>query len=486
VILLAALLVLSAPPVIAADRVLPSVSGYFQLGELHPHDLAVSLDGTRLFVVASVPGEADSGEVRILATDSGKDSCPGLKVRGEPAGVALSPDGLSGYAANTGDGYHVTRFRTAPCEEAGSARSGSGPEGVAFSAGGGRVFVANNWESYLTVFDATWRDPLARIEGFGAGATRLAATPDGRYVYAAGRTGKVLKIDTASLLAGRPLPVNAADLAVSPDGRFVYAAVTGAQAAITAIATTTDDIVFSVPLETGVQGLAVLPGGRYLYAALPKLGQVAVIDLDAATDVARVRVGAGPRRLAASPDGRTVFVACAADTRIAVIGTADYGRAEGSTRLTESRVRAAAESPPAPTRTFTGGVTTMAVADLDAQGVTAASAAVVTDWLRGELVQTGAFDVLERKNMTKILAEQAIQQTGCTDQDCAVRLGRLLNVQRMLVGSLGKFEDSYVVNVRVVDIETGRAVASDTSKGASIDDVEAAVKVLARRIARSQ
>jgi len=88
--------------------------------------------------------------------------------------------------------------------------------------------------------------------------------------------------------------------------------------------------------------------------------------------------------------------------------------------------------------------------------------------------------------MTKILAEQAIQQTGCTDQDCAVKLGRLLNVQRMLVGSLGKFEDSYVVNVRVVDIETGRAVASDTSKGASIDDVEAAVKVLARRIARSQ
>jgi YVTN family beta-propeller protein len=353
------------------------------------------------------------------------------------------------------------------------------------SPDGARILVANNWESYLTVFDARWKVPVSRVDGFGAGATRLAATPDGRYVYAAGRTGRIFKVDAANLTVGRPLSVNASDLVVSPDGRFVFVAQAGDKPAVVALSTASDDVVLSVPMETPVQGLAVMPGGRYLYAALPKSGQVAVIDVDAAADVARVRVGAGPRRLAASPDGRFVYIACAGDTRVCVVATGDYGSAVSSSRLTESRVRSAAEEPLVAARTTTGGVLSLAIADLEPQGVAGSSAAVVTDWLRGELVRSGAFNVLERKNMAKILEEQAIQQTGCTAEECAVKLGRLLNVQRMIVGSVGKFEDSYVVNVRVVDIETGKAVGGDTARGASIDDVEAAVRLLARRLART-
>ena len=86
--------------------------------------------------------------------------------------------------------------------------------------------------------------------------------------------------------------------------------------------------------------------------------------------------------------------------------------------------------------------------------------------------------------MQKVLMEQAFQNTGCTSSECAVKLGKVLNVQKMVVGSFGKFLDSYVLNVRVVDVESGEVVYSDSAKGKTTDDVEANIKALAQRLSR--
>jgi hypothetical protein len=124
----------------------------------------------------------------------------------------------------------------------------------------------------------------------------------------------------------------------------------------------------------------------------------------------------------------------------------------------------------------------LAVATIEPQGVSASNASVVADWLRGELVQSRRFNVVERQNVEKVLAEQALQQSGCTSQECAVKLGRLLNAQRIVVGGFAKFLESYVLNVRVVDVETGTIVYSDTAKGKSEDDIQAEIRALAARI----
>jgi len=125
-----------------------------------------------------------------------------------------------------------------------------------------------------------------------------------------------------------------------------------------------------------------------------------------------------------------------------------------------------------------GGKATMnvAVAEFKAEGVGTSDAAVVADILRGELVKSGKFNVIDRQNMDKIMAEHAFQQTGCTDQECAVKLGRLLNVQRLIVGSFGKLIGSYVVNISVVDVETGTVTYADVIKGDNVDQIMAGVR----------
>lgn len=128
------------------------------------------------------------------------------------------------------------------------------------------------------------------------------------------------------------------------------------------------------------------------------------------------------------------------------------------------------------------GLNHVAVAELDAQGVSKTDAAVIADLLRNRLVNVAGFTVVEKKNMDKVLAEQAFQQTGCTTQECAVKLGKLLNVQGMIVGSFGKLLNRYFINVRLVNVETGAAVYADEAKGDTVDQLESAIDGLAARM----
>ena len=71
----------------------------------------------------------------------------------------------------------------------------------------------------------------------------------------------------------------------------------------------------------------------------------------------------------------------------------------------------------------------------------------LTNRLRSMIVQTNAFIVLERGAMEEILDEQGFQQTGCTTTECAVELGKLLNVQKMISGSIGRLGNTYTIDL---------------------------------------
>ncbi len=104
-----------------------------------------------------------------------------------------------------------------------------------------------------------------------------------------------------------------------------------------------------------------------------------------------------------------------------------------------------------------GAAETVAVLDLEATGELAAQyERPLSDRLRSEMVKTGQFDVFERNRMMDILSEQGFQLSGCTSTECAVEAGRLLGVMKIFAGSVAKVGDVYTVNVRKIDVETGK------------------------------
>lgn len=100
---------------------------------------------------------------------------------------------------------------------------------------------------------------------------------------------------------------------------------------------------------------------------------------------------------------------------------------------------------------------TIAVLNMQAKaGISQAGAGTLSDRLRSELVNLGVFTVLERGEMNAILVEQGFNQTGCTSSECAIEAGRLLGVQHMVAGDVGKIGNLLTFDVRVFDVETGK------------------------------
>lgn len=105
----------------------------------------------------------------------------------------------------------------------------------------------------------------------------------------------------------------------------------------------------------------------------------------------------------------------------------------------------------------------VAVSDLDAKGVTSSEASIISGRLRQEMLNTGAFRVMERNQMDAIMKEQSLQQTGaCSSEECQVEVGRLLGVDRIVVGSLGKIGSVYSLEVRLLNVETGEVMVSQS------------------------
>lgn len=98
----------------------------------------------------------------------------------------------------------------------------------------------------------------------------------------------------------------------------------------------------------------------------------------------------------------------------------------------------------------------IAVLNLESRDISESEAATLSDQLRGHLVNLNAFIVLDRSTMEELLQEQGLQQTGCTRTECAVQVGRVLNVQKIVAGSIGKIGKTYAVNLSMINVESSR------------------------------
>lgn len=98
----------------------------------------------------------------------------------------------------------------------------------------------------------------------------------------------------------------------------------------------------------------------------------------------------------------------------------------------------------------------IAVLNLEANGVSEAESITLTDRLRNELVSTNKFIVIERSEMASILDEQGFQNSGCTSNECAVEIGKLLNIRTIVAGSIGKVGSLFSISLRMIDVETGK------------------------------
>ena len=129
---------------------------------------------------------------------------------------------------------------------------------------------------------------------------------------------------------------------------------------------------------------------------------------------------------------------------------------------------------------------TVGVIDLELTSEIPPSAKIaLSDELRKELFETGKFNVLERNSMAEILKEQKFQRTdACSETACIVEMGKVLGAQKMVAGSLAKLGNTYLLNVRLIDVLTGsiEQFGSDKCK-CELEELISSIKTVAKKLA---
>jgi TolB-like protein len=106
-----------------------------------------------------------------------------------------------------------------------------------------------------------------------------------------------------------------------------------------------------------------------------------------------------------------------------------------------------------------GQPTTIAVFDLENNGLQDSDVRILTDRLQSELAKVGGYTVVERKKIEKIFEEQKFQMSGCVEE-CLIEIGMLLGAKKIVIGDVGRIGSTYTINARLVNATTGEIVES--------------------------
>lgn len=93
----------------------------------------------------------------------------------------------------------------------------------------------------------------------------------------------------------------------------------------------------------------------------------------------------------------------------------------------------------------------------NAVGTEQTDMAILTNRFRTYIFKAGEYDILAREKMCEILKEQGFQlPNNCNTFDCVVQIGKLLGVDKMIAGGIGKIGEVYNFDIRLINVTTGK------------------------------
>ncbi len=109
--------------------------------------------------------------------------------------------------------------------------------------------------------------------------------------------------------------------------------------------------------------------------------------------------------------------------------------------------------------------------------------ATLTEMLQVALVDRDEFRIVERSLLDRIIKEQEFQLSGLTEGQAA-RIGQLSGADKVMLVSIAKFADKYLVIVKGIDTKTGIVDLSDQVLSYSVGGFIEVFPVLADRLVR--
>lgn len=124
----------------------------------------------------------------------------------------------------------------------------------------------------------------------------------------------------------------------------------------------------------------------------------------------------------------------------------------------------------------------IAILDFSAENVQKTYSRAVRNVFEVSLYKAGGFEILERNQIQTILQEQGLQMSGCIDTSCAVKIGKILSADMVVIGSLNRIGE-YTVTIKFINVSRGRIELADYETAATDSEIQRAVNIIAERMA---
>ncbi|HEX2956626.1 MAG TPA: hypothetical protein VHO70_07335 [Chitinispirillaceae bacterium] len=102
---------------------------------------------------------------------------------------------------------------------------------------------------------------------------------------------------------------------------------------------------------------------------------------------------------------------------------------------------------------------TLAILKLSTHGIATATAEELSDGIRAEMRRLSVYELIDPATIQSVLHDQNMSSSGvCNQNACAIQIGQLLGADRVAIGSISLIDGTYSVNIRTIEINTGRIV----------------------------
>ena len=338
---------------------------------ISPINLAVSKDGSRLYVVAQ-----EGNALLIVDTEKSK-VIKKISVGKQPHSVVLSEDGRTAFVSNQWSD-NVSVIDLASSKVTDTLTTANGPAGLALSHDGKNLYVVNSYSSNISVIDLKTGEELKRLSA-GNNPTGAQLSPDGKVIYVTSRRaiiapyGETVKTEITVVNDSSKRIVEYKNVESAHMMENIAFSPSGDLALVTLIRP--KNLVPSIQVERGfmmTHGIGIIeqkkngriiqllldepnayysdpfdivitPDGKKAFVSSSGVNCISVVDIDSIRSLIarstpemlksysnnlgisshyilkRIPCGANPKGLALSPDGKKLYVAEQLEDRIMVI-----------------------------------------------------------------------------------------------------------------------------------------------------------------------
>ena len=123
------------------------------------------------------------------------------------------------------------------------------------------------------------------------------------------------------------------------------------------------------------------------------------------------------------------------------------------------------------------------ILDFEISGISNSEMRSIQSLINSGLFQTEKYIVIDISERDRLLEEMEFSLSGCTDESCQIEIGKLLSAEYIVVGSIDKVGNKYVIALKILETATSRTASTADGIYLSLDELIDNARSLAFQLA---